>query len=73
MGLNVRGKERERERFALMSAEKKDERNRKNERDDWSINSGGGLCSGASKVPVVGINSSYAHILFTNIDSSSLA
>jgi hypothetical protein len=56
-----------------MSAEKKDERNRKNERDDWSINSGGGLCSGASKVPVAGINSSYAHILFTNIDSSSLA
>jgi hypothetical protein len=55
-----------------MSAEKKDERNRKKRERRLVNKQRGGLCSGAAKVPVEGINSSYAHILFTNIDSSSL-
>jgi hypothetical protein len=56
-----------------MSAEKKDERNRKKRERRLVNKQRGGLCSGVGKVPVEGITSSYAHILFTNIDISSLA
>jgi hypothetical protein len=58
-----------------MSAEKKDEWNTK-KRERGLINKQRGrpnLCSGAGNVHVEGINSSYAHIQFMNIDSSSLA
>jgi hypothetical protein len=56
-----------------MSAEKKDERNMKKRERRLVNKQRGGLCSGAGKVLVEGINSSYAHIRFMNIDSYSLA